>query len=191
MRFAQRRRERRDFCSFSLRSLRLCAKYLKGDIRPIADVRYFGHYHLMHVPAASALFLVGSMLAGCSEVRSEREELAGEIERSVVLPTNARALEDYERYYAKNADGSVSAVYIVHDEGHREAVARACREIDDAPFPCPVAGGQLRLVEAGESRWVDDAIDLPGMSGGGCSQVDISYQPRDGAFVRVECNGDY
>lgn len=145
----------------------------------------------MRVPALSALFLVGSMLAGCSEVSSEREKLAGKIERSVVLPANARALEDYARYYAKNADGSVSAVYVVHGEGHREAVARACRKIDDAPFPCPVAGGELRLVEAGESMWVDEAIDLPGMSGGGCSHVDISYQPREGAFARVECNGDY
>jgi len=110
------------------------------------------------------------------------------IEAAVELPENALPIDRYERYYT-NRDGMILAVYIIHDVGHRAAVLDYCRTLNEAPFPCPLDDGDLRLVDAGQSTWVEDSIDMPFKSGGGCSQVNIEYSPAKRKFLRVECNG--
>lgn len=143
----------------------------------------------MRVTTPAVLCLVASAFTGCLEAGNDEIELEGQIEKTIVLPAGARTLGDYSRYYAKNPDGSVSAVYIIHPAGHFAAVARACREVEDSPFPCPIADGEVRLVKAGGSTWVEEAIDLPMMNDGGCMQVTFDYHPRDDKFGRLTCNG--
>jgi hypothetical protein len=129
-------------------------------------------------------------LSGCTNDRDRRDPLADRIENAIVLPQGAFALADYERYYAVT-QGVVRGVYTIHGPGYREFAAQGCRELAERPFPCPRENGELRLVEPGQRAWVDDAMELPGRSGGGCSQVDIAYRIADGAFLYVECNGDH
>ncbi|MBB5709236.1 hypothetical protein FHT02_000442 [Sphingomonas xinjiangensis] len=144
----------------------------------------------MRTACFTFLSLLTSLLAGCAGASDDTERLAETIEDSVVLPQGAAPLGSYERYYAER-DGVVLAVLINHSEDHRRTIAQHCRTLDDSPFPCPIAGGEVRLVDAGESAWVEDWTDLPGISGGGCAQVDIEYQPEERRFSRVECNGSY
>lgn len=120
----------------------------------------------------------------------EREQLIETIEAAVQLPDGAWPLDRYERYYAED-DGRVLGVYTVHSADHRRQVLNFCQGLDDAPSPCPSGGQGLRLVAAGQSIWLDDQEDLPGMSGGGCSLVTISYLPSERKFERVECNGEH
>jgi len=136
------------------------------------------------------LSLLTSSLAGCAGVADDRGRLIETIEDALVLPQEAAPLGSYERYYA-DRDGVILAVFINHSDDHRQAVAQHCRTLDEAPFPCPLAGGEVRLVDAGDSTWVEDWRNLPGMSGGGCAQVDIEYLPTERKFSRVECNGPY
>lgn len=129
-------------------------------------------------------------LSACSAASSEREQLIKTIESAVEPPEGAWPLDRYERYYAEDK-GRVLGVFTVHDEGHRQVVLELCQDLDEAPFPCPLDGKGLRLGAAGQSRWLDNPIDLPAKSGGGCSHVTIWYSPGDRKFERVECNGDY
>ena len=99
-------------------------------------------------------------------------------------------INDYSRYYAID-QGVVKAVYIIHRPDYHESVAEDCKKIAEHPFPCPIGNGRLRSIRAGQRTWVEDPIDLPGMSGGGCAQVDVEYRITDGAFMRVECNGSH
>lgn len=117
--------------------------------------------------------------------------MAERIESVVVLPTDAADIDSYSRYYAIRQDGSVLATYLIHMPGYLETVAEACREDQGDRFPCPINGGELRLVEAGKRAWVEDPLDIPGISGGSCRQVTIEYLPVEERFLRVECNGDY
>lgn len=144
----------------------------------------------MRTACFTFLSLLTSSLAECAGASDDRERLAETIEEAVVLPRGAAALGSYERYFTER-DGVVLAVLINHSEDHRQVVAQHCRTLDESPFPCPLAGGEVRLVDAGESAWVEDWIDLPGMSGGGCAQVNIEYLPQEREFVRAECNGPH
>ncbi|KHL24224.1 hypothetical protein PK98_14660 [Croceibacterium mercuriale] len=136
------------------------------------------------------LSLLSSLLAGCAAAGDDRGRLIETIEDALVLPSEAAPLASYERYYA-DRDGVILAVLINHSDEHRQAVAQHCRTLSEAPFPCPLNSGELRLVDAGESTWVEDWKELPGMSGGGCAQVEIEYLPNERTFFRAECNGPY
>ena len=132
-------------------------------------------------------YLVVLCLSACSFGSDEREQLIETIESSVKLHDGAWSLDHYERYYTSR-NGVIEAAYILHVEGHQEGVLEECKNIDDAPFPCPIAGGELRLVDAGKSTWVDDANDLPVLSDGGCDQVSIMYDPDRSKFLHIGCN---
>lgn len=107
------------------------------------------------------------------------------------MPREARPLASYERYYARRSDGIIIGVYTNHDDGHRSEVLKTCANYRESAFPCPVDSEGVRLVEAGESLWLEDPMDLPAMSGGGCGQVTVEYDPSIERFARVECNGPY
>lgn len=134
--------------------------------------------------------LVALCIGGCSIEKDERAQVIDSIESAVKLPDGALRLDQYERYYTSR-DGFILAVYITHSDYHRKAVLAACQSMNEKGFPCPLDDGKLRLVNAGQSRWVENPLEIPGMSGGGCSQVTILYSPERQEFMRVECNGPY
>jgi hypothetical protein len=144
----------------------------------------------MRTKLLASVFLCIACLSACSAAVGKKEHLIKTIEGAVNLPEGARPLDRYERYYAED-NGRVLGVFTVHDGGHRQEVLEFCKGLDEAPFPCPVDGKGLRLVAAGQSLWLDDPLDLPAKSGGGCSHVTLSYSTVDQKFERVECNGDY
>lgn len=127
---------------------------------------------------------------GCGPAAIEDDVLT-RIEEEIELPEGAAPLDIYSRYYAHGDQGAILAVYVIHPEGYSERVIEACSAIEDGPFPCPVNGGPLRLADAGKRVWVDNVIDLPGMSGGGCAQINVEFHPGTNTFATVECNGPY
>ena len=132
-------------------------------------------------------------LAGCGSPENPHRDLFEKIETNVRLPAEAYPMSSYSRYYANDEDGSISAAYIIHSEGWLESTARACRELEgnEKPHPCPIDGGSLRLVEPGNSLWVGDDVNLPGMAGGGCNLVTFKYHMDREKFSQMECNGPY
>ncbi|MGN6497048.1 MAG: hypothetical protein ACTHK5_06870 [Tsuneonella sp.] len=129
--------------------------------------------------------------AACDDKLNSHRNVIRSIESAVELPEGASSLASYERYYAQKADGIVIGVYTNHDSEHRRGVLRACKGLRDKPYPCPTDAADIRLVEAGESVWLDDPTDLPAMSGGGCAQITLQYELASGRFLEVECNGPY
>jgi hypothetical protein len=137
------------------------------------------------------LSLAGISSAGCTKDNDSGQSAIQNIEETIQMPGEAHPLDSYERYYARRPDGMIVGVYTNHDKGHRRDVMKACANFKDAPFPCPVDGKGIRLVQAGESLWLDDPMNLPAMNGGGCAQVTIEYRPSTEQIARVECNGPY
>lgn len=137
------------------------------------------------------LTVVSFSIVGCTQEGDANQTAIQSVEATVELPTEAHPLAAYERYYARRPDGTIVGVYTNHDEEHRRQVLKACRDLEKPPFPCPVSSEGVRLVQADESLWVDDPLDLPIMSGGGCAQVTVEYDPKMKRFETVECNGDY
>jgi hypothetical protein len=121
------------------------------------------------------------------------------IEASVDLPAGASAIDDYVRNYATLPDGTVIAIYMKPEEPVAENAG--CEEVgaDFETVPCSeetVAELKRRDAEwveavgaAGESRWLDDYRDLPGILDGGCMQVEIRFDPRSDEIESVTCNG--
>lgn len=128
------------------------------------------------------------MLGGCSDFDRERQ-IISEIEESIKLPKGAGPMSSYSRYYAQQSDGAIIAAYVIHGEGFKDDVLRACREVKGTPFPCPTRGGQVRLAEAGKSLWIGDPHDLPFILDGGCTDISVEYHPRTKRFAHVECAG--
>lgn len=157
---------------------------------PLAAVQRLSHSRKMRTQLLASVFLWIACLSACSTANGKRAQLIKTIEGAVVLPEDAWPLDRYERYYAED-NGRVLGVFTVHDVGHRQEALEFCKGLDEAPFPCPLNGKGLKLVAAGQSLWLDDPLDLPAKSGGGCSHLTLSYSPVDRKFERVECNGDY
>ena len=130
-------------------------------------------------------------VTACGEKMDWRQTTVRSIESAVVLPKEASSLESYERYYAQDARGTVFGVYTNHDAEFRRIVREACEGLSEKPFPCPTSDERLRFVNAGESVWLNETAELPMMSGGGCAEVNIEYEPAKKQFVRVVCNGPY
>ena len=135
------------------------------------------------------LTLASFSITGCTKNNGADQAAIQTVEATVQMPREARPLASYERYYARRPDGMIIGVYTNHNEGHRSQVLKFCANYRQPPFPCPVDRQSVRLVEAGESLWLKDPRDLPAMSGGGCDQVTVEYDPSIERFARVECNG--
>lgn len=91
-----------------------------------------------------------------------------QIEQRVQLPAGAERLEQYARYYAM--DGSrVVGRYITATHFDPQ------NEYYDLP--------------TGQSRWIEDHRGLPGISDGGCSVVNVRYDPATQKVEHAFCNG--
>ena len=91
----------------------------------------------------------------------DRSALAAEIERVVVMPERAHAIDAYDRNYALTGVGTVVGRYQI---------------------------ASARQTPAGQRRWFDDPADIPIIFDGGCSQVNIEYDLTSRKVVTVSCN---
>jgi hypothetical protein len=108
------------------------------------------------------------LLIGCSSTHtSEKDDLIGRIERIVQLPPGAEKLESYARYYALK-DQRVVGTYIT---------------LVDPKSP-------YYDLPIGQHRWLDDSRNLPAISDGGCSVVEVIYNPASKKVEETICNGE-
>jgi hypothetical protein len=146
-----------------------------------------------------ALFLPLALCVGCAAETSGHEAMMRQIEASVELPAGASAIDDYARNYAALPDGTVIAIYV---KPHEPVTLDAgCDEVgaDFETLPCSEetvaelerqdAQWTKAIGAAGESRWLDDYRDLPGIFDGGCMQIEVRFDPRSNEIKSVACNG--
>ena len=96
--------------------------------------------------------------AGCTQNNDANQVEIQTIEATVQMPRDAHSLASYERYYARRPDGMIIGVYTNHDESQRRGVLETCANYRERPFPCPVGNEGVRLVQAGESLWLEDPM---------------------------------
>lgn len=145
----------------------------------------------MHFVRFLVLFVVSLSSVGCTQDGDVNQVAIRTVEATVKMPIGAHPLAAYERYYARRPDGTIVGVYTNHDEDHRRQVLKVCQDLKETPFPCPINGESVRLVQAGEILWLEDPLDLPAKSGGGCALITVEYNPKMKQFGPVECNGPY
>lgn len=139
----------------------------------------------------AALALALLLLAGPDQ-NVGQVQLMDAIEKALVLPPRAHPLGDYARFYAFEADGKVVGRYVIPERAEPET-ATGClwvgRNGKTRVEPCPPSRAWPEGVAAGERKWVADPASVPGMSDGGCRQVNLLYHPRSGKVEWVFCNG--
>lgn len=122
------------------------------------------------------------------------------IEGRIILPSGAKPLAKYARYYAQDSQGTVWGSYTPEaDPYFWKLVSESCAKIKGQgsssnktpPAPCPLNGGSIRLVKAGDRLWMATPAELPRASGGGCFSVTFQYMPATGLFQHLECNGSH
>jgi hypothetical protein len=107
------------------------------------------------------------LVQACSSA-AEREHgrTMDQIEQQVRLPADALGLDKYARYYA--VDGKrVVGTYITNVDPQNRY------------YDLPI----------GKRRWLDDHRSLPGISDGGCSVVNVVYDPAIKKVEQAFCNG--
>ncbi len=113
------------------------------------------------------------------------------IERQVQLPTGARPLGEYARYYADTGNGEITAVYLVPmDDQPRpgDTCARLDENFAAQVVPCEPIQSDYRI-PAGQRRWVAPQAQ-PIMDDGGCLRVVVIFDTRRSSIKRTECNGE-
>ena len=130
-------------------------------------------------------------LAGCS-IPEERQQIRimDDVERTIRLPPGSLRLNDYSRYYAEQSSGKVAVLYVVHSASHIKYMQDLCSREPTNTFPCS-ENGRLRLVPPGGRLWLADSRDLPSMDGGGCGNLQFTYDPASKALPTPRCNGPY
>ena len=131
-----------------------------------------------------------------------REAVMNLIERTIVLPKGANPFDAYARNYALSGLDKVVGVYILPMPPADLTKPGGCSMLTLPDFetrPCTKAeieeksAADVRAfaaqTPAAKRRWHDDARALPGMSDGGCMQVNIEYDVARQQFLKVECNG--
>lgn len=135
-----------------------------------------------------------SLLAlGCTEPADQNVALMDKIEASVVMPAEARALDQYARYYARERDGSVRVVLMAPRP--KTPSDTKCEEMGGAIVPCEVPETSYPTMKAGERIWLKSSDDLPGIADGGCSVIEIPIPasvvnaPDRQWRIEARCNG--
>ncbi len=124
------------------------------------------------------------------------------IESAVELPVGAEALEEYSRNYALRPDGKVMAVYVTplpteargSEDGCEVMLedmdSRPCTEAEEAEIASNDEVMAASFGQADQSRWFDDYRDLPMIMDGGCSLIEIIYDPQSQLIESTQCNGE-
>lgn len=141
----------------------------------------------------SGIIIACSMiLIACSTPEDGKEiRIMDQVERIVRLPTGARPIDQYARFYTYGEDGEVVAVYLLPSSDIPQSAQ--CEEITDEMHSqaasCPSVPGPTGSVAAGERRWVNDRHKLPLVTDGGCSVVNVRFNPATQKVNDVYCNG--
>ncbi len=139
------------------------------------------------------LALVSILLVGCAQPTDPAEALMNKIEAGIVMPSEARTLDQYARYYASERDGSIRVVFTLpFPEASPDA---QCDELGKGVVPCEERDLPYPSLKAGERIWLKSSDDLPAISDGGCSVIEFpipaSVIKKEDRKWRVEarCNG--
>lgn len=122
-----------------------------------------------------------------------------EIERTIVLPKEARPLSAYGRNYAFSGRDNVIAIYLVPsrpidaNEGCdvmlKDFSSRPCTKREVQEMKKTDARGVAAQTPPGKRRWYGDAKSLPSISDGGCTQVTVEYSISRHRVLFITCNG--
>ena len=113
------------------------------------------------------LLIVAGMCAlalGCTRATPDGVT-STEIERQFAAAHPDVPLDRVARFYARERDGSIRAIYLFANEGYD-----------------PIEG------KAGQSTWTSPD-DLPLVFDGGCSVINVNYDPVNRKLKSVYCNG--
>lgn len=130
-------------------------------------------------------------LAGCTPAADRQKvEIMNRIEHMIQLPVGASSLQSYARAYQFSSRTMVRATYFPAEEPFGYAFCDRIKGMGpemsgDAAAVCPPPLG----MRAGERRWFDDHVFLPGDCDGGCTQVNVEYDMTTGRITLVRCNG--
>ncbi len=137
--------------------------------------------------------LVSILLVGCAEPTDSTEALMNKIEAGIVMPGEARALNQYARHYAYERDGSIRAVFTLPlPQAPSDA---PCEELGKGSVPCKKLDLPNPSLKAGERIWLKSSDDLPAISDGGCSVIEFAIpasvvKERNRQWrVKARCNG--
>jgi len=133
------------------------------------------------------VFAIASLiiLAGCEPAEDNTHSaLMDEIEGSIRLPSGARPLDGYARYYTEY-EGAVHGAFTTEVEAPRPS-DYSCEELlsngRSKAVPCP-AIADARL---GERRWVTFE-DYPAVAGEDCSAIQLAFDLRKRKITYIEC----
>lgn len=113
------------------------------------------------------------------------------IEHDIVMPSGARSLSSYARYYAPDENGLVYGVYI-RPQTPKTGPDVGCAEVTlnfklrTVPCDAPTPTDEIR---AGQRQWRRSPLELPGDTDGGCDIVLSLYSQRQNTFTMVRCAG--
>ena len=113
------------------------------------------------------LFMAFSLSACSGAEERHHEEMMRRVERLVQLPKGAPNLEKYARYYSVDGDRVISTYITFVDPENQH-------------YDLPV----------GQGRWISDRLNLPAISDGGCSVVNVLYNPKAEDVPEAFCNGE-
>ena len=132
------------------------------------------------------IVLVILCVSACGGPEERKQaSIMNEIERQVTLPEGALAIEKYARYYSDKG-GKVVAVYTIPYHADLTATCEELTEnLSSRSVECPPEAQQL---SAGERQWVS-FNELPGISDGGCTVVNVLFNPATHKVENVQCNG--
>lgn len=151
----------------------------------------------------ATFFAIALIIGGAFPERpSDQDAVMRVIESAVELPAGAQALEDYSRNYAMRADGKVIAIYVTplpteargSDYGCEVMLedfgSRPCTEAEEAEIASNDEAMAVEFGQAGQSCWFDDYRDLPVIDDGGCSLIEIIFNPPSQLIESTRCNGE-
>ena len=132
-----------------------------------------------------------ALVAACTSAeQGQQNEIMEAIEREIQLPAEAAALDRYARAYKRASPTRIVAFYFIRYGKPNSFSCTAASENGPSNgqilMRCPPPDGMA----AGERRWLDDAMSLPGADDGGCDYVDVEYDLDTKSFVRVSCHGN-
>ncbi|MDK2767541.1 MAG: hypothetical protein KYX69_07465 [Sphingomonas sp.] len=134
------------------------------------------------------------LLFGCdAEPADPNALLMDKIETSVVMPGEARSLDQYARYYLQERDGSVRAVFTYHFPDTPSDAE--CEEMGKGTVPCEESAAFRSALKAGERIWLKNSDELPSIADGGCSVIEFSIpanvvKDRHRRWrIEARCNG--
>lgn len=139
------------------------------------------------------LAVAASWLASCSspEYRAQ-QALMENIEQSIRMPTGAKPLASYVRYYAPSRPGEIVGIFILPglDELPPGEGCEQLRE-NGSSTQCSFSWPKSSAVGAGKRVWLSDdgKLPMPMRDARNCGLISIVYQTSQRRFLEVACYG--